>query len=122
MLQVLPIAVFLLGVPVLLYAFYCWDRLIDIQATEFPAQWEADGKPRKFFRCVKPFENQPWPWELWRGTMCQFQWLFQDPPWATSHPAAMYYLRHWRFLVAAWNLGVMPLFAVASCVAVLMSQ
>ena len=46
----MPIALGLLFVPVVIAAFVIYDRIIQLEATRYPAAWQQDGQPGGIFR------------------------------------------------------------------------
>ena len=110
--QFAPIAVFILGVPILIRAFLAFDGLVALQRSQYPAAWKSDGCPRPILQGM--FRTK-FSLSGWLATQrCAFSWVFRTPSWATADPIALATFRRLRVAVAIWNLVVMPLFAVTA--------
>jgi len=106
----MPLAIFIPLVPlilVLLYAFVLFDRLLRSEYQQHREAWYADGRPAGFF---------------WRAPECDFimshlarsriafTWLFSTPAWVEASPVFATQLRHQRWAVLVWNVGVLVWF------------
>jgi hypothetical protein len=113
--QFLPLAVFLISCPLVIFAILDFHRLVEIEYKQFPDAWAADGKPyfsrqrlhNVRFRFLSGFA----------ANRCSFVWLFVTPRWARDHAEASYYLHQLRVLVALWNFAAMPLFILSAVIA-----
>jgi hypothetical protein len=118
--HLLPIAVLVLGLPVLLGAFLAFDELVLLERARHPADWARDGQPRTFFRRWREFD-----WSLRSGLAqlrCTWRWLFASPYWARGDPDAARLLRRHRVLVACWCFLVVPALILAVTLAVIPTQ
>ena len=110
--QFIPIAVFILGLPILIRAFLAFDHLVAVERSQYPAAWESDGRPRPILRGM--FRTKA-SLAGWLATQrCLFIWLFRTPSWASADPTAQATLRRLRVAAAIWNLVVMPVFALTA--------
>jgi hypothetical protein len=110
--QFIPIAVFVLGLPILIRAFLAFDALVAIERSRYPAAWESDGRPRPILRGM--FRSK-FSLGGWLATQrCTFRWLFHTPSWASADPRARASLAQLRTSAALWNLVIVPVFAVTA--------
>jgi hypothetical protein len=95
------IVIMAVGLPVLLYSFIMFDRLVKAEYAMNRIAWEADGKPRGFFwnapECSFIRSN-------WARNRLSFLWLFSTPLWAMASPECQTWLRWLRICVLAWNI------------------
>jgi hypothetical protein len=95
------------GLPLLLYSFLMFDRLVKAEYAMNRIDWEADGKPRGFFW------NAP-ECTFFRSNLARnrlsFHWLFSTPLWAMASPECQTWLRRLRICVLAWNILVVIAF------------
>jgi hypothetical protein len=103
----LPIAVFAIGLLILLSAFRAFDKLIILEWSQHRDAWERDGSPHPFYAA--------WPGKRsFKSSLatqrCSFVWLFRTPAWIGSDPEAFRLLRRLRLLVGLWNVVVIPAF------------
>ena len=118
--QFLPLAVLLLGSPVLLYSFLTFDDLVLRERAHHHAEWEDDRRPRTFLRRTREFE---WSMRSWLATQrCSLTWCFITPSWIRNDPEAGRLHRRHRRLVACWCFLVVPAFGLASMLAVVLAE
>jgi hypothetical protein len=106
----LPIIVFLLLIPILIFAFITFDNLIKLEHEDFHKQWLRDKQPIGMF----------WRPENYRASFGNRNasqkhmliWLFKTPNWIEESDVASILLRRFRVLVLIWNLGVLLWFFV----------
>jgi ferric iron reductase protein FhuF len=101
----LPVILFILMIPLLVWAFITWDNLIKLEHEKFHQQWLNDGKPTgMFWRSSKSRRS-------YRSGMAtqkfMFMWLFKTPEWAESSDDALSLIKRYRTLVLAWNAGIL---------------
>ena len=95
----MPIALGLLFVPVVIAAFVIYDRIIQLEATRYPAAWQQDGQPGGIFRS---------PPHAKRATRSSpfFSWLFKTPGWARDDQQLRHLFWSFRILVIIWNIAI----------------
>jgi len=94
-------------VPVLFYAFFLFDRLVQAEYQEHREAWEADGRPAGFF--WRPPESRFLACGPAR-TRLALALLFRTPGWIAASPALTTQLRWHRWLVLVWNVGILVAF------------
>lgn len=110
--QVFPVAVFVLGLPILISCFLAFDELVLLERERHNAAWERDRRPFTFLRRRIEFDRS-----LRSGLAtqkCCLTWSLRSPSWSRSDPEAAGLLRRHRAFVAAWCFLVVPAFAVAA--------
>ena len=98
----------LLLAPLLFYAFFLFDRLVQAEYQEHREAWEADGRPAGFFW------RPPGSGFLAGGparTRLALALLFRTPGWIAESPALTAQLRRHRGLVLVWNVSILIAFA-----------
>ena len=95
------------GLPLLLYGFYLFDRLVKTEHAQNPAAWEADGKPNGFF--WRAPERTMFGSDLAR-TRASMSWVFVTPEWIKDLPDSIVLLRRFRFCILGWNILVIVVF------------
>jgi len=95
----MPMALGVLFVPVVIAAFVIYDRIIQLEATRYPAAWHQDGQPGGFFRS---------PPHAKRETRASpfFSWLFTTPRWARDDQQLRRLFWSFRILVIIWNMAI----------------
>lgn len=95
------------GVPLLVYAFLMFNRVVRTEYETYRAAWEADGKPCGFFwrapECTY-FRSG------WATNRLSFIWLFRTPSWAANSTDCRSWLKRLRICALAWNLLMVFLF------------
>ena len=114
--QFLPLAVLLLGMPLIILATLSFDALVRAQLERHRESWVADGQP---VTILQRHEQCSYGLRNWLAThRCLFVWLFVTPTWVRGDGEATRHLRRMRTCAAAWNLGAMPLFVLSAIAAV----
>ena len=114
--QFLPIAILVLGVPILVYCFLTFDDLVLLERERHNCAWERDRRPRTFLRRRSEFDRS---FPAWFATQrCSLTWPLKSPSWTRSDPEAARLLRRHRLFVAAWCFVVVPAFALAAMLSV----
>jgi hypothetical protein len=111
-----PMAVFVLGVPVLLACFSSFSRLLAHMKAAHHSDWLISGKPSPMGWWEQGYQANCKA-QL-KAQWCSLSWLFKTPNWCTSDEDAMFLLRRYRMWVGLWNLGVMPIFIIVMLYAV----
>ena len=98
----MPIALGVLFVPVVIAAFVIYDRIIQLEATRYPAAWQQDGQPGGIFRS---------PPHAKRETRASpfFSWLFTTPSWARDDPHIRRLFWSFRILVFIWIMAILSI-------------
>jgi hypothetical protein len=99
----MPIGLGLLFVPAVIAALVIYDRIIDIEATRYPAAWQQDGQPNRVFRSYRGpnRDNRSSPF---------LSWLFKTPSWARDDQQLRRLFLIFRILVIIWNIGIGSIF------------
>jgi hypothetical protein len=109
---IILLILFILFIGVLFYAFVLFDRLLRAEYEQHRPAWETDGRPAGFF---------------WRAKECRFitshlararlsfAWLFSTPAWVAGTSDLTSMLRHIRYAVFVWNVGILILFGMFLC-------
>jgi hypothetical protein len=101
------------AIPVLLYAFAMFDRLVRAEYEEHRSAWEGDGRPLGFFwhapECTL-FRSHRARYRL------SFVWLFTTPAWVAPSVVYREWLRRLRICVLAWNVIILGLFVAVALV------
>ena len=109
--QVLPLVVLVLGMPLVVVSMLSFDAIVLIEVNRYRESWVADGMPFPFYRRDERFA---WSLPSWLATCrCSFVWLFVAPKWMREDAEAIRYRRRMRLYAAAWNLVALPLFILA---------
>ena len=105
----LPESLFLLtmigNVSVLLYDFWLFDRLHQLQYTSHRSQWERDGQPGGFV--WKPRDTAS---KALSSQWLMLAWLFATPQWIRGDSHALSLLYRYRAATAFWNLACLAQF------------
>src|SRR5437016_1928179 len=109
---VVPVGI-VLAIPLLLYAFFAFDRFVRAEYENARGAWEADGRPRGFFWKAPECTLYRSTWALYR---LSFLCLFATPSWAAVSPASRNSLRRWRISVLAWNIVIIAALVFAAWV------
>ena len=112
----LPIAVFLLGLPVLLACFKAFADLLDHMRVAHPSDWVHAGKPRPILFHYEGFEYTVKA--RLASVKYSLLWLFKAPSWCNHDNEAVGLLHRYRNWLYVWNLGIMPLYILALLYAV----
>jgi hypothetical protein len=100
----LPIIIFFLLIPILLWAFITFDNLIKLEHQKFHFQWMKDGEPSGMYWRPANFHRS------FRNGMAtqksMLLWLFKNPKWVESSDEASKLLKRYRVLVLAWNICI----------------
>ncbi len=106
----IPILLFFLLIPILLWAFFTWDNLIKLEHENFHHQWVKNGKPTGMF--WRP-PNTSRSYSSGMATQkFMFVWLFKNPEWVESSDDGMRLIKRYRILVLVWNISVILWFFV----------
>jgi len=107
----MPLAfMFLLLVPILLWAFTTFDHLIQLEYESFQYHWILDKQPVGMQ--WRP-ENYPRNFHGGKGSQYYwFMWLFKKPDWVKKSNKATILLTRYRILILAWNMGIILWFFV----------
>lgn len=95
------IIILALSLPLLLYSFVMFDRLVKTEYETHRAAWESDGKPYGFFWRAPECTYFP---SGWARNRLSFAWLFTTPLWALDSPRCRLWLSRLRICVLAWNV------------------
>jgi hypothetical protein len=93
-----------------LWGLSAFNRLVDLEFTEFPDRWAADGKPNggRLSSAQASF---------WRSGFARHrvvhEWLVETPSWAKGHPKAKSLLARFRLGFAVMMAGVLTCIGVA---------
>jgi hypothetical protein len=79
MLPLLLLPFVLVSFSLCLYSFLIFDRILKIEHSEFPSDWERDGRPTGFF--WKPPDGRFLEGSAARSSLA-FEWVFSPPPWS----------------------------------------
>src|SRR6185437_8556006 len=95
------------GIPLLIYSFVMFDRLVRAEYELYRAAWESDGKPYGYFwkapECTY-FKSG------WARNRLSFVWLFATPARALEIALSQVWLTRMRFCVLGWNIMIVSLF------------
>jgi hypothetical protein len=97
--NVFPYTLLLLS-PAVVGAILTLDNIIRIEHDQHPEQWKQDGRPR--YRRSKGEQASSLAYHR-----VAFVWLFQTPSWVRESAHLLGLLRRLRWLVGAWNVGVL---------------
>ena len=104
-----PAVILIALMPLIALAMVTFNRLVRHLAEAHPAAWQEAGRPLRFYEFA-------WgPGTLTRGFAAQKAsalWLFRTPNWARDDHVALRLLRRYRFVVAAWNAGLVLVFGL----------
>lgn len=104
------VVVVVVGIPLLIYSFVMFDRLVRAEYEFYRTAWESDGKPGGFF---------------WKAPECtffrsglainklSFKWLFITPSWILQRPPCQVWLTRMRVCVLGWHLMLLSLLFLA---------
>ncbi len=106
----LQVIIFVLLVPVLIWAFNTFDNLIKLEYEKFREQWDADGTPSGIY--WRPADYRPSLTGAFATQKAMFMLLFTRPGWIESSPYAFALHRRYRILVLTWNGGLLFWFFV----------
>lgn len=95
-----PVAI---AICTLLYGFYTFDRLVQLQYARHRCDWFSDGRPAGFF--WRPPEVSWMQGQIAKERL-SLKWLFVTPEWARGCEDAGHLLHHMRVAVGAWNVIV----------------
>jgi hypothetical protein len=95
----MPIELGLLFVPLVIVAFLIYDRIIQLEATRFPAAWQQDGQPGGIFRSPPHAKRET-------RSSAFFSWLFKTPSWARDDQQIRRLFWSFRILVIIWNIAI----------------
>lgn len=97
--------VIVLGLIVLLYGFYSFDRVVLEQYRNYRAEWERVGKPHGIYWRHSEGSWLPWLFSSgWATNRITFAWLFKTPDWVKQSPTAQVWLRRYRVSTLLWNV------------------
>ncbi len=103
--------IFLMFVPLLLWAFSSFDDLIRLEYENFQYFWIQDKQP--IGMRWRP-ENYPRNFRGGKGSQIfWFLWLFKTPEWVKKSEQGAKLLKRYRILVLTWNVLFFPLFFIA---------
>ena len=108
--MMLQIALFVLLVPFLIWAFNTFDNLIKLEFEDFHQQWIADGRPSGLY--WRPAGYRP---SLQGGIATQRSMLVLlvgRPEWVASSDYASRLQRRYRILVLTWNICLLLWFSI----------
>jgi hypothetical protein len=95
------------GLPLLIFIFRTFDRLVKAEYEINRSAWEADGRPRGFFwnapECTV-FRSD------WARNRLHFFWLFSTPSWATASSECQTWLIHYRISISVWIILIVAVF------------
>ena len=94
---------FAAALPLLLYMFILFDRIVAAGYAQDRLAWESAGKPRGFF-WSKP-ECSYIGSSLARNRL-SLVWLFKNPVWAAENSACRNWLKRLRICALVWNITV----------------
>src|SRR5205809_4901391 len=95
-------------IPILLYSFLLFDRLVRQEYSDYRSQWEQDGRPRGFF--WRPQEVHAFDiTSVFARSRVMYVWLFSTPEWIARAPVLRSWLRRVRTGVLVWNVGMLAL-------------
>jgi hypothetical protein len=101
--MMVPAVILIALMPLVALAMVTFNRLVRHLAATHPTAWQEAGRPLRFYEFA-------WgPGTLTRSFAAQKAsalWLFRTPKWAQEDEVALRLLRRYRFVVAAWNIGV----------------
>ena len=95
------------GIPLIFYSFFMFDRLVKTEYAENRAAWEADGKPSGFFWSSPEcsfFRSD------WARNRVSFLWLFSTPSWVNDSAECQSWLNRLRICVLGWNILLVTVF------------
>ena len=100
------------GIPLLIYSFLMFDRVVKTEYESNREAWELDGKPYGYLwkapECTY-FRSS------WARNRLSFAWLFTTPKWTLGMPNCQSWLTRMRICVLGWNIMIVSLFlALAS--------
>ena len=95
------------GIPLLIYSFVMFDRLVRAEYESYRAAWELDGKPYGYFWKAPECTYFKSGWA--RDWLC-FKWLFTTPFWAHEIPRCQVWLTRMRICVLVWNIMLVLIF------------
>jgi hypothetical protein len=95
--------IFAAALPVLLYSFILFDRIVAAGYIQDRLAWESAGKPRGFF-WSKP--ECSYIGSSFARNRLSLVWLFQGPAWAAENPTCANWLMRLRICVLIWNIMV----------------
>lgn len=104
----LQLILFILLIPVLVWAFNTFDNLIKLEYEKFHEQWIKDGQPSGLY--WRPTDYRP---SFHCGIATQKSMLillFNKPEWVASGGQAYNLLKKYRILVVTWNIGIIVWF------------
>ncbi|HEX9022914.1 MAG TPA: hypothetical protein VF799_03650 [Geobacteraceae bacterium] len=106
----LQVLIFVLLVPILIWAFNTFDNLIKLECEKFHEQWVADGAPSGIY--WRPTDYRPSLQGALATQKAMFMLFFRRPGWMESSPYALSLHRRYRMLVLSWNVGLVCWFSV----------
>jgi len=88
-----------------------FNRLIDLEFTQFPEEWVSDGKPEggKASR-----QEASFLWSGFSGWSCFHHWMFKSPDWVVGNREAETLLFRMRLWGAVFTAGLLVLIGGAS--------
>lgn len=107
---IVQLAIATIGLPLLLYTFLTFDRLVKTQYALNRTAWETDGKPNGFF--WRAPERTMFGSD-WARTRLSFTWLFTTPSWMEHSTNYAVLLKRFRIGVLVWNIfGILAILAM----------
>ena len=104
---ILLVVIIAVGLPLLIFIFRTFDRLVKAEYEINRNAWEADGRPRGFLgnapECTF-FRSD------WARNRLHFSWLFSTPLWATACSECQTWLIHYRISISVWIILIVAVF------------
>ena len=101
----LQMVLFLILIPILIWAFNTYDNLIKLEYEKFHQQWLKDGRPSGLY--WRPDGYRP---SFQAGIATQksmLLFLFKKPEWVAASGRASILLKKYRLLVLTWNVSIL---------------
>ena len=109
MYEIAPVVLLIALMPLIVLAMATFNRLVRHLSEAHPTAWQEAGRPMRFYEMARG------PGTIRRSFASQKAsalWLFFTPKWAQEDQVALRLLRRYRFIVAAWNVGIILVFCV----------
>src|SRR5438067_4539960 len=97
---------------ILFPAFFTFDALVKREHDFHREAWEADNRPFGMFWRPERVGYRSRVRSGLATNRCMSRWLFRNPAWGREDGAATRLLSRLRWLVLAWNVGVLLLAAL----------
>ena len=102
--MIIPMIVFLLLIPVLLWSFFTFDKLVKLEYEEFHQQWVEDGEPAGMY--WRPAQSRSSSRSGNTTQRIMIAWFLKAPQWVESNTDASRLFKKYRILVLVWNFFI----------------